>query len=108
LDPKLSAIANEGKKKGNKKDKKKNKKNTSNQREHKKDEAWKKEPPKDSEKRKKEVCKYAATGMSTTWRGPCTSPPIVSWASSTRKIRRSSLRRQLSTLLPLLLPVQWR
>ncbi len=39
LDPKLSAIANEGKKKGNKRDKKKNKKNTYNQREQKKDEA---------------------------------------------------------------------
>jgi hypothetical protein len=58
LDPKLSAIANEGKKKGNKRDKKKNKMNTYNQREQKKDEAWKKEPPKDSEKRKKEVGKY--------------------------------------------------
>jgi hypothetical protein len=47
LDPKLSAIANEGKKKGNNKDnKKKNKKNTSNQWEQKKDEAWKKEPAK--------------------------------------------------------------
>jgi hypothetical protein len=50
LDPKLSAIANEGKKKGDKKDKeKKNKKNPSNRREQKKDEAWKKEPPKDGE-----------------------------------------------------------
>jgi hypothetical protein len=39
LDPKLSAIANEGKKKGNKKDKKKNKKNPYNHREQKKDEA---------------------------------------------------------------------
>jgi hypothetical protein len=39
VDPKLSAIVNEGKKKGNKKDKKKNKKNTYNQREQKKDEA---------------------------------------------------------------------
>ncbi len=60
LDPKLSAIANEGKKKGNKKDKKKNKKNTFNHQEQKKDEAWKKEPPKDGEKREKEVgkCTY--------------------------------------------------
>jgi hypothetical protein len=57
LDPKLSAIANEGKKKGNKRDKKKNKKNTCNRREQ-KNEAWKKEPPKDSEKCKKEVGKY--------------------------------------------------
>jgi hypothetical protein len=45
-------------KKGNKKDKKKNKKNTYNQWEQKKDEAWKKEPPKDSKKREKEVDKY--------------------------------------------------
>ncbi len=58
LDPKLSAIANEGKKKGEKKDKKKNKKNTYNQQEQKKDEAWKKEPPKDGEKHKKEVGEY--------------------------------------------------
>jgi hypothetical protein len=58
LDPKLNAIANEGKKKGGKRDKKKNKKNTYNQREQKKDEAWKKEPPKDGEKCKKEVGKY--------------------------------------------------
>jgi hypothetical protein len=58
LDPKLNAIANEGKKKGDKKDKKKNKKNTYNQWEQKKDEAWKKEPPKDGEKHEKEVGKY--------------------------------------------------
>jgi hypothetical protein len=58
LDPKLSAMANEGKKKGNKRDKKNNKKSTYNQWEQKKDEAWKREPPKDSEKRKKEVGKY--------------------------------------------------
>ncbi len=58
MDPKLNAIANEGKKKGNKRDKKKNKKNTYNQWEQKKDEAWKTEPPKDGEKRKKEVGKY--------------------------------------------------
>jgi hypothetical protein len=58
LDPKLSAIANEGKKKGNKRYKKKNTKNTYNQQEQKKDEAWKKEPPKDGEKHKKEVGKY--------------------------------------------------
>ncbi len=58
LDPKLNAIANEGKKKGDKRDKKKNKKNTYNQREQKKDEAWKKEPPKDNEKHKKDVGKY--------------------------------------------------
>jgi hypothetical protein len=54
LDPKLSAIANEGKKESNDKDKKKkNKKTTFNQCEQKKDEAWKKEPPEDGEKREK-------------------------------------------------------
>ncbi len=59
LDPKLSTIANEGKHKGdNKVKKKKNKKNTSNQQKQKKDEAWKKELPKDGEKREKEVGKY--------------------------------------------------
>jgi hypothetical protein len=59
LDPKLSTIANKGTKKGNnKRKKKKNKKNTSNQREQKKDEAWEKEPPKDSEKHEKQVGKY--------------------------------------------------
>jgi hypothetical protein len=42
----------------NKDKKKKNKKNMSNQCEQKKDEAWKKEPPKDSEKHEKQVSKY--------------------------------------------------
>jgi hypothetical protein len=59
LDPKLSSIVNEGNKKGNNKGKKKkNKKNTFNRCEQKKDEAWKKEPPKDSEKHEKQVGKY--------------------------------------------------
>jgi hypothetical protein len=49
LDPKLSAIAGEGKKGGGKSSKKKNKKNTSNKKEQKKDEAWKKEPHKAGE-----------------------------------------------------------
>ncbi len=59
MDPKLSAIANEGKKEGNNKGKKKkNKKNTYNQWEQKKYEAWKKEQPKDGEKHEKKVKKY--------------------------------------------------
>jgi hypothetical protein len=85
LDPTLSAIANEGKRKGDKKDKKKNKKNTYNQWEQKKDEDWKKELP---------------------WRGLCTSLPTASWASSTRKTRRRNHRKQLPTPLPLLLPLR--
>jgi hypothetical protein len=59
LDPKLSSIVNGGNKKGNNKGKKKkNKKNMFNQREQKKDEAWKKEPPKEVEKHEKLVGKY--------------------------------------------------
>jgi hypothetical protein len=59
LNLKLSAIANEGMKMGSSKDKKKkNNKNTFNWHEKKKDEAWKKEPSKGSEKREKKVGKY--------------------------------------------------
>ncbi len=60
LDPKLSAIAGKGDKGDDKKDlKKKNKKNTNNKREQKKDEAWKKEPPKAGESKEgKKVGKF--------------------------------------------------
>jgi hypothetical protein len=64
LDPKLSAIAEEGKKRGNKGDKGekgkkwKNKKNTSNKKDQKRDEAWKQVPPKENEKKEKQVGKY--------------------------------------------------
>ncbi len=64
LDPKLSAIAEEGKKKGNKGDKGekgkkwKNKKNISNKKDQKRDETWKRVPPKDNEKKEKQVGKY--------------------------------------------------
>jgi len=59
LDPKLSAIAGEGKKGDGKSSKKKNKKNTSNKKDQKKDEAWKKEPPKAGESKEgKKVGKY--------------------------------------------------
>ena len=60
LDPKLSAIAGKGDKADDKKDsKKKNKKNTNNKWEQKKDEAWKKEPPKAGESKEgKKVGKF--------------------------------------------------
>jgi hypothetical protein len=64
LDPKLSTIAKEGKKKWNKCDKGekgkkwKNKKNTSNKKDQKRDEAWKRVPPKENEKKEKQVGKY--------------------------------------------------
>jgi hypothetical protein len=59
LDPKLSAIAEEGKKKGNKGDKGekgkkwKNKKNTSNKKDQKRDETWKQVPPREHKKKVK-------------------------------------------------------
>jgi hypothetical protein len=59
LNPKLSTIAEEGKKKGNKGDKGekgkkwKNKKNTSKKKDQKRDETWKREPPKENEKKEK-------------------------------------------------------
>ncbi len=64
LNPKLSAIAEEGKKKQNKGDKGekgkkwKNKKNTSNKKDQKRDETWKQVPPKENEKKEKQVGKY--------------------------------------------------
>ena len=63
LDPKLSAIAKDNKKKDdkgeNKKDKKKkNKKDTSNKRYQKKDKEWKKVPPKDSNPKEKQVGRF--------------------------------------------------
>jgi hypothetical protein len=73
LDPKLSSIVNKGNKKGDKKAKKKNKKNTHNRREQKKDEAWKKELPKDSKKHKNRSASSLTIGVNTTWRGLSTS-----------------------------------
>ena len=61
LDPKHSAIAKDKKKKdkGENKGKKKNKMNYSNKKYQKKDEAWKKVPPKDCKKRdRKQVGKF--------------------------------------------------
>jgi hypothetical protein len=60
LDPKLSAIAGKGDKGDNKKGStKRNKKNMTNKREQKKDEAWKKEPPKAGESKEgKKVGKF--------------------------------------------------
>ena len=63
LNPKLSAIAKDNKKKDdkvdNKKDKKKkNEKDTSNKRFQKKDGEWKKVPPKDSDPKEKQVGRF--------------------------------------------------
>jgi hypothetical protein len=103
LDPKLSAIANEGKKKGNKRDKMKNKKSTYYHWEQKKDEAWKKEPPKDGEKGEKEVGKYTYHWCEHHMAWTVHKPVNCLLGKQQRKIRRRSLRRP--TLLPLLLPL---
>jgi hypothetical protein len=58
LDPKLSAIAKEGKKKGNKGEKGEKGKNTSNKKDQKRDETWKQVPAKEHEKKEKQVGKY--------------------------------------------------
>jgi hypothetical protein len=105
LEPKLSTIANEGNKKGNNKGKqKKNKKNTPNQCEQKKDEAWKKEPTKNSEIQEKQFGSILIIGVNTTWCGLSTDLPIACWASSTMKSKRRSHRKQ--SLLQLLLLLQ--
>jgi hypothetical protein len=108
LDPKLSAIANQGKKKGDNKDKKKkNKKNTTTCQEEKKDEAFGRKSRQKMVKSMRNMwANTLTTGVSTTWRGWFTSPLTACWANSTRKIKRRSHRRP--TLLPLLLPLQRR
>jgi hypothetical protein len=64
LNPKLSAFARKEKKKGSKGDKGekgkkwKKKKNTSNKKDQKRDETWKRVPPKENEKKEKQVGKY--------------------------------------------------
>jgi hypothetical protein len=68
LDPKLSTIANEGKKKGDNKDKKKkNKKNTYNQ----------KSCQRTVKSARKKWANTLTTGVSTTWRGQYTSLPTA-------------------------------
>jgi hypothetical protein len=101
LDPKLSAIANERKKKGDKRDKKKNKNNTYNQREQKKDEAWKKEPPKDGEKREKEVGKYTYHWCKHHMAWTVHKPADCLLGKQHKQDQRKNLRRP--TPLPLLL-----
>jgi hypothetical protein len=46
------------------------------------------------------------TGVSTTWRGQFINLLTACWPNSTKKIKRRNPRRP--TLLPLLLPLQWR
>jgi hypothetical protein len=106
LNPKLSAIAKEGKKKGNRGDKSekgkkwKNKKNTSNKKDEKRDETWKQVPPKEHKKKKKKLESTLTIGASTIWRGRSTSLLIVSLARSTRTTRGRTVTRPTLPLLP--------
>jgi hypothetical protein len=105
LDPKLSAIVNEGKKKGDKRDKKKNKKNTYNHGNRRRRNPARKNHQRTVKSTRNKWASTLTTGANTTWHGPCTSPPTASWANSTSKIRGRSLRKP--TPLPLLLLLRW-
>jgi hypothetical protein len=99
LDPKLSAITNKGNKKGNKKGKKKkNKKNMHNRGERKKDEVWKEEPLKDSEKHKNRSASTLTIGVNTTWCGLSTSLLTACWASSTRRTEEKPQKANSATI----------
>jgi hypothetical protein len=77
--------------KGNKKkkgQKNKNKKDKSDRVKQKRDEAWKKVPPKDGEKHEKKYDELPTIGASTTWHGPCTHPRSVALARNERKKKR--------------------
>jgi hypothetical protein len=106
LEPKLSTIANEGKKKGDNKDKKKkNKKNTSNHCEQKRDEAWKKEPPKDSKKHEKQVSKYTYHWCKHHMVWTIHKPANCLLGKQHKEEQKKKLQK---ALLPLLLPPpQW-
>ncbi len=87
--PQLAAVVAKGDKDKKKKkgQKTKNKKNMSDRVKQKKDEAWKKIPPKEGEKHKKNMMDIPITGASTTWHGRCTPPRIAASEKSTRERR---------------------
>ena len=90
LDEKLSKLIDKKKEGGGKK---KNKKNRSNKVNHKKDEAWKKVPPKDGEKKRQRMWENTlTTGASTICPGPSTRQLSAASASSTGKSRSSPSR----------------
>jgi hypothetical protein len=99
LDPKLSAIAEEGKKKGNKGDKGekgkkgKNKKNMSNKKDQKRDETWKQVPPKENKKKEKQVRKYTYNWCQHHMAWTVHKLLTASWARSTRTTRRRTTAR---------------
>jgi hypothetical protein len=101
LDPKLSAIANEEKKKGKRRRTKTILSINGNRRRMK--------PGRKSRQRmvrsaRKKWANTLTNDVSTTWRGQYTSTPTACWANSTRKNRRRSCIRP--TPVPLLLLLQ--
>jgi hypothetical protein len=74
-------------------------------RQQKKDEAWKKEPPKDGEKRKKEVGKYTYHWCDHHMAWMVHKPANCLLGKQHKEIKRRSLRRP--DPLPLLLPLRW-
>ena len=95
-DKKLGDKLKEGGKKTKKGDSKtKNKKKGGDKAKQKADEEWKKVPPKDSNKKSKEVGSTPTIGASTTWHGACIS---LRTAALARKGRRNKKRRRPPTL----------
>jgi hypothetical protein len=104
LDPKLSAIANERKAtRGTRRRTRRTLATNGNRRRMKPGRKSRQRTVRSTRKKWANTC---TTGVSTTWRGPCTSLPTASWASSARKTRRRSRRRRLPTPLTLLPPLQ--
>jgi hypothetical protein len=103
LDPKLSAIAEEGKKKGNKGEKGKkwkNKKNTSKKKDQKGMRCGSECHPRTTKRRKNKWANTLTISASTIWHGQFTNLLTASWARSTRKIKRRTATRPTLLLLP--------
>jgi hypothetical protein len=97
LNPKLSAIAEEGSEKGKKWN---NKKNTSNKKDQKRDETWKRVPPKEHKKKEKQVGKYIYNWCEHHMAWTVHKPSDASLARSTRTTRGRTVTRATLPSLP--------
>jgi hypothetical protein len=104
LDPKLSAIANEGEKRATRGMRRRTRRILTTNGNRRRMKPGRKSQQRIMKSARKKWASTLTTGANITWRGPCTSLLTASWANSTSKIRGRSLRRP--TLLPLLLPLQ--
>jgi hypothetical protein len=106
LNPKLSTNAKEGKKNENKSDKGekgkkwKNKKNTSNKKDQKRDETWKQVPPKENEKKEKQVGKYTNNWCEHHMAWTVHKPFDCELGKYTRTTRRRTATRPTLPLSP--------